>query len=168
MTVTANQKWHVLQLRRPAEIAESDACLIGRDGTVAILRDAFAALEKSGDRTRYSSVFLGRIQFNEWLGRYLVERSLVHEDWSTATGKLQNGKMINMLVNEILSEPAILDAVNAAMAGSGYAATRISCEKVLVSNKRTKPYEPGWTPLGKRVPFDAMCWLVLSAPDGAE
>ena len=168
VTVTSIPKWHVLQLRRVPETEDRDECLISRDDTVAILKGAFAALAESGDRTRYKSVFLGRIQFNDWLGRYLVERSLVHEDWSTETGKPLNSKMINKLVNEILSEPAVLDVANAALAGTGYAAAGVSCEKVLVSNKRTKPFEPDWTPDGKRVPFDAMCWLVLSAPDGSE
>jgi hypothetical protein len=168
VTVEANQTWHVLQLRRLPDAWKDDRCRIGREDLTAILQGAFAALAESGDPTRYHSVFLGRIIYHEWLGRYLVERSLVHEDWSTESGRPKNGKMINELVNEILGEPAILDVLNPPIADAGYAMTGMSCEKVLVSNKNTKKFEPEWTPEGKRVPFDAMCWMVLSAPQRPE
>ena len=168
VTVEANPTWHVLTVRRSPESYESGACLIDREDTAAILEGAFAALTQGADRTAYTSVFLGRIEYYDWLSRHLVERAQSHADWSAESGQTRQGRIINDLVNEILGEPAVLGAMNTALAGSGYSATGMSCEKVLVSGKDTKAYEPDWTPRGKRVPFDAMCWLVIAAPEGDE
>lgn len=159
--VTADKKWQVLKIRISPGNADGKRCRIDKEKTQTTLQSASHALAERDDTTRYKSLFLGRIEFYEWLSRHLVSRASAHPDWSTETGRPTHGKNINALVNEILSEPEILNAFRPTLARAGYQPASFSCEKVLVSSPRTRHIEPAWATNAKHVPYDAMCWLML-------
>lgn len=161
VTVSADDQWHTLMVRRSSESGSAEPCRVGKAETLDILTGAFAKLAERGTDLQYGSVFLGRIEYYDWLSRHLVDRSGDHPDWSGETGRPVEGKEINDLANRILSEPAILDFLNPAAKTAGYTFTGFSCEKVLVSGPTTKDFEPDWTPEGRHAPYDAMCWLSL-------
>jgi hypothetical protein len=159
--VTADKKWQVLKIRISPGNADGKRCRIDKEKTLTTLEAAFRVLAERDDTTRYKSVFLGRVEFHDWLSRHLVDRASAHPDWSTETGRPARGKNINGLVNEILGEPVILDALRPAVRQGGYRPTGFSCEKVLVSSSGTRRVEPVWASQTKHVPYDALCWLKL-------
>jgi hypothetical protein len=159
----ANERWKAIQVRVFTDGLVKDVCSIRKDETLKIIKETFSALAKSQDKIVYESLYLGRIIYNEWLSKHLVDRSIKDLNWSTELGQPKPGHKIASVVEKILGDPGIINKINTSLTVGSYRATGFSCEKILVSSPKTKRFEPDWTPVGKRVPFDAMCWLKLSS-----
>jgi hypothetical protein len=158
----ANEHWRAIQVRIFSDGQDKNSCSVKKDTTLKIINNTFSELTKSKSEIIFESLYLGRIIYNEWLSRHLVDRSLEEINWSTESGRPKNGHKIAAIVEKILEDPTIVNEINKSSTIGGYRVTGFSCEKILVSSSQTKKFEPDWTPTGKKVPYDAMCWLKLS------
>lgn len=162
--VEADEKWHVLSLRRRPVAGAVMACRIDQEAMTKVMTGAFAALAKTPDAPRYESLFLGRIEYSHWLSNHLVQRARNDPDWNAVTGwpaEDTTPGAVEAYVERVLAEPAVLAPLNQAAGQAGYRITGLSCEKVLVSSPGTARLQPSWVPPGLRVPYDALCWLAL-------
>jgi hypothetical protein len=156
LAVTAEDRWQGIRLRRRP--AGSD-CRIDAETAIAALTRAF---EATFGGPRFTSLFLGRIEYLDWMSRHLVARARGEDGWAAAH---KGSGAHNAYVGRVLAEPQAAGVLDGAAAAGGYRIAGVSCEKVLVSGPDTRRFQPGWVPDGARVPFDAMCWLKL-APAG--
>ncbi|MGH6946222.1 MAG: hypothetical protein ACREDZ_02745 [Kiloniellales bacterium] len=161
--VTADAQWQTIALRLEKPAGAGLSCRLERADTLDALARSLSALEAEGGPIVYRSIFLGRIVDYEWLSRHLADAAARSADWSTATGKPNNGATLNSFAAGLLAEPEILAATSAAAKPAGYRVTGVSCEKVLVSDPGLQAVQPDWVAAGKRLPFDALCWLILTA-----
>ena len=103
----ANTRWKVVQMRIFSNGSEKDSCPIRKEETLRIVKETFSALTKSPDEITYESLYLGRIIYNEWLSRHLVDKSLEEINWSTESGRPKNGHKIAAVVEKILGDPIV-------------------------------------------------------------
>lgn len=163
---TAEAQWQTVALRLEKPAAAGLSCRLDREDTLDALARSLSALAAEGGNVVYRSIFLGRIVDYEWLSRHLAEAAARSAGWSGATGKPKAGATPNSVVARLLADAEILAAASAAAEPAGYRVTGVSCEKVLVSGSGLEALQPDWVPAGARLPFDALCWLMLTADDG--
>lgn len=155
-------RWRSLRLRLTRSDDTYVPCDLTEDETVNAVDRLFTTLRETGDTVQYDSLAVGRVLNYVWLGRHLVQAAQSDAAWSVDEGRPTDGTTLNEYVDGLLSRPVVLDAMNRALRGSGYRATDASCEKILISGPGTAPSQPDWVPRDARVPFDAMCWFVLT------
>ena len=152
LAVTADDRWQGIRLRRRP--AGTD-CRLDEVSVGEALARAFAA---AADGPRATSLFLGRVEYLDWMSRHLVERALGDAGWAAGAGAGAH----NAFVARVLNEPEATAPLADAIAAGGYRIDGVSCEKVLVSGPATARLHPPWVPRGARVPYDALCWLRLA------
>jgi len=92
------------------------------------------------------SVFIGRIYRYQWLSDYLVNTARKDAVWNNKSGKPVKGSS-NHYVNTALFSKKLLKPILGELAKFDYKITGVSCEKVLINDKK--------------LPYDAMCWFRL-------
>lgn len=140
----------------------ASVCIPNQDAAVGLIKLAFATIAfKQMDTAAYRSVFLGRLIRYAWLSGYLAEHAAGDANWSAITGKTKSGERAEAYVQRVLAVRPILDPIDEVLKPYGYRAGAFSCEKAMVSGPDTGPYQPAWVAPDKRLPFDALCHLVL-------
>ena len=164
INATATSEWRAVIFRITPHPGASRTC-VGTQGDIAgLIALAFTTLSiKEMDRegASYRSIFLGRLIDYEWLSRQLSESAEADANWSAATGKASDGERAEAYVQRKLDVPSVLDPLSEALKPYGYRAGGFSCEKAMISGPDTKPFQPAWVAADKRLPFDALCHLVL-------
>jgi hypothetical protein len=164
INATATSEWRTIIFRITPHPGASRTCVATQGDTAGLIALAFTTLSiKEMDRegASYRSIFLGRLIDYEWLSRRLSESAETDANWSTASGKARDGERAEAYVQRSLDAPSVLDPLSDALKRYGYSAGGFSCEKAMVSGPDTKPFQPAWVAPDKRLPFDALCHLVL-------
>jgi hypothetical protein len=158
-TVEAIREQGLLSVRMSREDESSLSCGLDRGQTLNLLGHIADALEKQGDRTVYTGIFLRQLRNYDWLARQLAETAAHDLGWNNAMGTPADMGDLNGYANRILSDPAILAAMGAA--APRWRFTGFSCEKIFVSGPQTTGIEPSWLDPSQRLPFDGTCWIGL-------
>ena len=164
INATATSEWRTIIFRIAPHQGARRTCVATQADTVGLITLAFATLaikEMDTEGATYRSIFLGRLIDYEWLSRQLSKGAEADADWSAATGKAKDGERAEAYVQRSLDVPSVLDPLGDALKPYGYRAGGFSCEKAMVSGPDTKPFQPAWVAADKRLPFDALCHLVL-------
>jgi hypothetical protein len=164
VNATATSEWRTIIFRIARHQGATRACVATRDDTAGLITLAFAtvALQKlDTEGGAYRSIFLGRLIDYEWLSRQLSESAEADANWSAATGKAKDGARAEAYVQRSLDIPSVLVPLSDALKPYGYRARGFSCEKAMISGPDTRPFQPAWVAADKRLPFDALCHLVL-------
>ena len=164
INATATSEWRTIIFRISPHADATQTCVATQDDTAGLITLAFATLsikEMDTDGATYQSIFLGRLIDYEWLSRQLSEGAETDANWSAAAGKAKNGERAEDYVQRSLDIPPVLDPLSEALKPYGYRAGGFSCEKAMVSEPDTRPFQPAWVAPDKRLPFDALCHLVL-------
>lgn len=164
INATATSEWRTIIFRITPHPGASRTCVTTQSDTAGLITLAFATLsikEMDTKGATYRSIFLGRLIDYEWLSRQLSESAEADANWSATTGKARDGERAEAYVQRSLGTPPVLDPLSAALKPYGYRAGGFSCEKAMISGPDTKPFQPAWVAADKRLPFDALCHLVL-------
>ncbi len=164
INATATSEWRTIIFRIAPHQGATRTCVATKNDTAGLITLAFATLsikEMDTEGASYRSIFLGRLIDYEWLSRQLSESAEADANWSAATGKASDGQRAEAYVQRMLDVPSVLDPLSDALKTYGYLAKGFSCEKAMVSGPDTKPFQPTWVAADKRLPFDALCHLVL-------
>jgi hypothetical protein len=161
---TATLEGRTIIFRVARHAGGTQTCVVTPNDTAGLVTLAFSTIElqqldKEGDA--YRSIFLGRLIDYEWLNRHLSKHAERDADWSAAIGKAKNGERAEAYVMRVLHIRAVLDPLDEALKPYGYLAQGFSCEKAMVSGPDTLQFQPAWVAADKRLPFDALCHLVL-------
>jgi len=164
INATATLQWRTIIFRIQPHQGAAGACVVTQGDTLGLIDLAFDTLARNeldaGD-VRFQSIFLGRLIDNEWLSRHLSKHAELDADWSAVTGRSKSGERAEAYVQRALEIRAVLDPIDEALKPYGYRAGGFSCEKAMISGPDTKPFQPAWVAADKRLPFDALCHLVL-------
>jgi hypothetical protein len=161
---SATVEWRSVILRIANHAGATRACVVTQGDTLGLIGLAFDALGRNGlDAAggEFRSIFLGRLTDYEWLSKQLVKHAERDAGWSSAEGRASGGERAEAYVQRSLEIPPILDPLDEVLKPYGYRAGGFSCEKAMISGPDTVPYQPTWVTPGKRLPFDALCHLVL-------
>ncbi len=161
---TSTSQWRTIIFRIAPLPGASRPCVVTQNDTAGLIGLAFATLalnELDMEGGTYRSIFLGRLIDYEWLSRHLSKYAEREADWSTAMGKTKNGERAEAYVQRVLGVLPVLDPIDEALKPYGYRAAGFSCEKAMVSGPDTRDFQPSWVAADKRLPFDALCHLVL-------
>ena len=164
ISATATSEWRTVIFRITPHPGASRSCVATQDDTAGMIALAFSTLsikEMDTEGAAYRSIFLGRLIDYEWLSRRLSESAEADANWSAATGKARDGERAETYVQRSLDAPSVLDPLSDELKPYGYRAVGFSCEKAMISGPDTGPYQPAWVGPDKRLPFDALCHLVL-------
>lgn len=164
INATATSEWRTIIFRITSHPGASRICVATQNDTAGLIALAFATLsikEMATEGATYRSIFLGRLIDYEWLSRQLSEGAEADANWSTTAGKARDGERAEAYVQRKLDTPTVLDPLSDALKPYGYRAGGFSCEKAMVSGPDTMPFQPAWVAADKRLPFDALCHLVL-------
>jgi hypothetical protein len=143
----------------------SRVCAVTERDTLGLISLAFATLAIKRMDTTYQSIFLGRLIDYEWFSGHLSKYAAGDSGWSATAGKTKSGERAEAYVQRVLEVRPILDPIDAELKPHGYRAAGFSCEKALISGPDTKQLQPAWVAAEKRLPFDALCHLVLQATE---
>jgi hypothetical protein len=161
---SATVEWRSVILRIANRAGATHACVVTQSDTLGLIGLAFDALGRNGlDKTAgdYKSIFLGRLIDYEWLSKHLAKHAERDAGWSSAEGKASGGERAEAYVQRSLEIRPILDPLDDVLKPHGYRTGGFSCEMAMISGPDTVPYQPAWVTPGKRLPFDALCHLVL-------
>ena len=161
---TSTEEWRTIIFRITPRPGASRTCVATERDTLGLISLAFATLEMKqmdGEGPVYQSIFLGRLIDYEWFSRHLSKYAERDADWSAATGKAKSGERAEAYVQRVLEFRPVLDPIDAELKPYGYRASGFSCEKAMISGPDTQPFQPAWVAPDKRLPFDALCHLVL-------
>jgi hypothetical protein len=161
---TSTAEWRTIIFRITPHPGASRTCVATERDTLGLISLAFATLSMKQMDTEgaiYQSIFLGRLIDYEWFSRHLSEHAEGDADWSAARGKAKSGERAEAYVQRVLENRPILDPIDAELRPYGYRAAGFSCEKAMISGPDTKQFQPAWVAADKRLPFDALCHLVL-------
>jgi hypothetical protein len=164
INATATSEWRTIIFRITPRPSASRTCVETQNDTAGLITLAFATLSikrMDTDGATYRSILLGRLIDYEWLSRQLSESAGADANWSATTGKARDGERAEAYVQRSLATPPVLDPLSDALKPYGYRAGGFSCEKAMISGPDTKPFQPAWVAADKRLPFDALCHLVL-------
>lgn len=162
--VTASKESRTITIRIAPHAGATQACAMSQKDTLGLIYLAFAAIAgkpsvKEGGPFR--SIALGRLIDYEWFSRHLSESAERDSGWSAAEGMPANGDRPERYVHQAMAQRVLLDPIDAELKNYGYRAAGFSCEKALISSPDTQSSQPAWVTAGKRLPFDALCHLVL-------
>lgn len=121
-------------------------CKMTKEASATALEGALQHYKSRTDLSEITSVFLGRLVPYKWLNTYLVEASKTSKQWDINKGRPVQGTS-NQYVNTLLYKGKVLESFSRVLAKYNYKITGVSCEKVLINRDK--------------LPFDAMCWLVI-------
>lgn len=161
---TSTAEWRTIIFRITPHPGASRTCVATERDTLGLISLAFATLaikEMDGEGPTYRSIFLGRLIDYEWFSRHLSKYAEHDADWSATAGKAKSGARAEAYVQRVLEFRPVLDPIDAALKPHGYRAAGFSCEKALISGPDTEQFQPAWVAADKRLPFDALCHLVL-------
>lgn len=163
INATATSEWQTIIFRIAPHQGATRTCVATQNDTAGLITLAFATLsiKEMDTEASYRSIFLGRLIDYEWLSRQLSESAEADANWSAATGKASDGERAEAYVQRMLDVPSVLDPLSDALKPYGYRAGGFSCEKAMISGPDTKQFQPAWVAADKRLPFDALCHLVL-------
>lgn len=128
---------------RLLEQQEGD-CRLSSSQLAHTIGQGIEQFRSQGQLAAFESIFIGRIYRYPWLSAYLLDAAAKDKGWKRQAGKPLAGSA-NHYVNTVLFSGPLLAPVMKALDHDQYRLTGVSCEKVLLNDRR--------------LPFDAMCWL---------
>ncbi|MEO8670659.1 MAG: hypothetical protein ABI411_05035 [Tahibacter sp.] len=138
------------------------SCTVSEEVYRAVVRDWLR--DRAPALPPLTSLSLGRAENFPWLSHYLADSALQSANWRTRVLRAGAGEH-NQFVADLLSEPAMLQRLDAPFAESAYRVVGASVEKVLAG--KASVYASVKTDATWKVPFDAQVWLRLASRNPA-
>jgi len=139
---TADAKWHVIGLRMTHNVVGA-SCDFSEEESVEIVEKVLDAGARGGDLGVYNAFRIGDIEDYAWMRKHLMDTAREDPNWVEETGRPKSGDE-NSYVDKVLSDRIVMNVFNRVDEGHGVQFTKMSCEKVFIS-------EDG-------LPMDAHCW----------